>query len=192
MPEPADTDTATAVDTIYVDVTQTADGRITHVALLDSPPDPDPLILSTAIRTVWQHTPQDGPAATEVFNLLCSDVYRDDNPSQWAQADTARTAFHAENAPERVFLRTVEAHLILAGLTTAHTAPATVETHGITLTDNGDTWVFCRAYRDAWQAAVRSSGHSIYDWSVLNEAIAPPTATAKEVADAIRALLADD
>ncbi|MGI5133827.1 hypothetical protein [Streptomyces sp. CA-106110] len=191
MPEPADTDTATVAAT-YVDIAQAADGRVARVALHDGPPDPDPLILSAAIRTVWQHTPQDGPAATEVFNLLCSDVYRDDDPSQWAQADTARTAFHAENAPERVLLRTVEAHLILAGHTTAHTAPATVETHGITLTDNGDTWFFCQAYGDTWQAAVRSNGHSIYDWSILNEAIAPPTATAQEVADAIRALLADD
>ncbi|MGW0094885.1 hypothetical protein ACWDWS_38790 [Streptomyces sp. NPDC003328] len=91
----------------------------------------------------------------------------------------------------RALLRTVEAHLILAGHTTAHTTPAVAETHGIALTHNDASWFFCQP-GDGWQATVRTNGHSSYDWSVLPETIAPPTATAEEVTDAIRATLTDN
>ncbi|MGW2937668.1 hypothetical protein ACWDA7_38990 [Streptomyces sp. NPDC001156] len=174
----------------FVDIQQAADGRVTDVTVHASPPDPDSLITSAVHRTVWHHYPLIGPAAREVFNLVCSDEYRDDNPSQWKQADAARTAFHAEPAAERAFLRTVEAHLILAGHTGAHTAPVTVETHGIVLTQDDRTWFFCR-YGDDWQTAIHD-GHSTDGWSVINEHLAPPTASAEEVADAIRATLADN
>ncbi|MEU5380579.1 hypothetical protein ABZ359_34560 [Streptomyces sp. NPDC005968] len=92
---------------------------------------------------------------------------------------SARPSAHRRSPPD------------LAGHTTAHTKPAVAETHGIALTHNDASWFFCQP-GDGWQATVRTNGHSSYDWSVLPETIAPPTPTAEEVTDAIRATLTDN
>jgi hypothetical protein len=176
-------------ETPYIVIRQDNNGDVTHVAVRDTPPEAETILTSPTRQTIWRCDSPQSEAATEIFNLACSTAYRDDDPIKWADGSRARAAFNAASDGERAFLRAVEARLVLAGHIDAYTAPVAEEHYGITLTHHGDTWHFYQL-NQTWHAALDNQ-HSIDGWSVISEDVAPVTATATQLADAIRILLAD-
>ncbi|MFF1678771.1 hypothetical protein ACFVYG_22360 [Streptomyces sp. NPDC058256] len=174
---------------VFIEIRQAINGDVTYVAVRDTAPYSELVLASPARHTVWHHDSTRSTVATEVFNAVYSTSYRDDNPAQWSDGRRARAAFNAAPDGERAFLRTLEAHLILAGYIGAHTAPVAEEIHGIALALDHETWHFYQL-NDTWHAAVGNQ-HSIDGWSVINDTLAHITATAAQLADAISTFLAD-
>lgn len=174
----------------YIEIRQALNGDVTYVAVHDTPPYTEPILAAPGRHTIWRHDSTQSTEATEVFNVVCSTAYRDDDPAQWANGRRTHAAFDASANGERAFLRTVEAHLVLAGHIDAYATPGAEESHGIALAHGDSTW---HVYQlsDSWHAAVRDP-HSIYGWSVIDESIAPGTASASQLAEAISAFLADN
>jgi len=144
-------------------------------------------------RTVWQCiTPttteafeEFGPYnAARIFDLAYSSEYRSQDPDQWDTGEATRQAFYT--GEEYTALRTVEAHLVLAGHTEARIGAVGPAQWGVLLDHEGETF-----------AVARTAGGWEYIWfdsvqppDIEVTAVDVPQASAQAVAEAFLAHLA--
>ncbi|MEU0857466.1 hypothetical protein ABZ352_18785 [Streptomyces griseofuscus] len=150
LTKPGDTPAdAPPANRLYITVAQLPDGRVSGVELGTTAPEPMELWPRKPRATVWtsafpeQTIPlpgmeDDAASAAKVLDLANSPYYREEDGEQWATGEHIVHAFQHDHDDERRFLRTVEAHLIRAGVTAVHTGMVACQTHGITYDGGGD------------------------------------------------------
>jgi hypothetical protein len=179
---------------LYVCVDLTPEGQVRGVDLRDEAPEIEELLQFNVLRTVWLAPvpPVDSSEilpAREVLNLSVSTEYRQDDPEGWQVGQEAADRFHTEDAGERVMLRTVEAHLILAGVDNAHTGLVAAEQYGLTVTDPcHDLYVYRGP--QGWQAYLEAR-YGDGGWDEVSSHLAPLDAAPADVAAAVQRVMAD-
>ncbi|MEU6680854.1 hypothetical protein [Streptomyces sp. NPDC046925] len=191
---PVEHEQDTAEEPVYVCVEVTPEGEVRGVDLRDQAPEISELCQYGVLRTVWLApvpAAESGEklAAREIMNLAVSSRYRQDAPEEWQSGQEALNRFHAEDAGERVFLRTVEAHLILAGVDNARTTLVAAGTFGITIPHSfHDLYAFRSP--EGWKAFLETS-YADGGWVQANGHLAPLDAEPADVAAAVQQVMAD-
>lgn len=181
------------LNTVYVSVTLNPTGQVTAVDLHDERPALEEVARKGILCTVWcapipPAESGESCEASELLNLAVSGEYRTDAPDEWTADESACDRFRADPSGEWIALRSVEAHLILAGVGNAHTTLVATARYGLTITDQryDDLYVYRTA--EGWKAAIEC-GHDYEGWSEISTCLAPPDAEPADVATAIRQLM---
>ncbi|MFJ5142965.1 hypothetical protein [Streptomyces sp. NPDC088707] len=187
-------DKPSAPEPLFIAVSREPDGRIADVTVSLDAPDPETVWTSTLDTTVWT-TPApdyDGDAAraVKVLDLALSADYRDSDGHTWSEGERQNRAFHT-HSQERATLRTIEAHIIRAGLLDVTTGVAQCQGYGLTVITghcHGGHHVVVQG-PDGWEIAMQDFTDDS-GWSAA-ETIAPATASPRTVATAILAYVYD-
>lgn len=187
-------DKSEAAEPVYVCISLDTRGQVTGVNLCDQQPEIEEFFQFGVLHTVWLAPVPAADSceilsAREILDLSVSTRYRQDDPEGWQAGQEAADRFHAEAAGERVTLRTIEAHLILAGVDNARTSLVAAEQHGLTVTDPCHDLYVYRGPR-GWKAFLETR-YGDGGWVEVNPHLAPLDAAPADVAIAVQRVMAD-